>query len=346
MRRACLPLLPEWPHELSDRFLVEELNRPYVHGEPHPFTQLLGRVRRQEQPLAPAAAELLAQRLPLQLIHSDWRASSRAIELSRGLEPAQIVPHLIESLAVWDNRESLGRGSRRITEEIMRELQRRSGRTMGRNPARWNAWWQAVQDGTIELATEGSAPAEARTSAQFFGLRPITDRVTFVIDRSGSMEQPWGTTNHSRYEEAVEQMLRFLQACGPRTRFNVVLFSSSPIRSSRGLVEATDTNLESARSSILGRAPDGGTFLRPAIQTAMAIGSDGLPELERLEADTIVVLCDGETEEGAAWVGPFLERANALARVRFHCVLIGSSGDGTLEALAERTGGDFIRTGG
>jgi hypothetical protein len=61
-----------------------------------------------------------------------------------------------------------------------------------------------------------------------------------------------------------------------------------------------------------------------------------------LEADTIIVLCDGETVEGETWVAPFIRSANDKARVRFHAVQLGGRSDGALEALCSQTDGDYI----
>ena len=168
--------------------------------------------------------------------------------------------------------------------------------------------------------------------------------MTFVIDLSGSMSTGWGTTGHTRYVEAVEQMMRFLQAAGERARFNVVLFNGAVLRSNDDLVPATTRNLDRARRALLELVPGGDTCLRPAVESALGLSAE--PAGEPPEADTIIVLCDGETSEGPSWVAPLLERVRDASQVRFHCVLIGTSGDGTLEALAQGTGGDFLRIGG
>ena len=59
-------------------------------------------------------------------------------------------------------------------------------------------------------------------------------------------------------------------------------------------------------------------------------------------ADTVIVLCDGETAEGPTWVGSFIRVHNDLSRVRFHAVQLGGRSDGTLEALCEHTSGDYV----
>jgi hypothetical protein len=78
----------------------------------------------------------------------------------------------------------------------------------------------------------------------------------------------------------------------------------------------------------------------------MEVDSRGRLNLAALEADTVIVLCDGATSEGAGWVRPLLRRVNDQARLVFHTVQLGESGDGTLQLLAEETGGEFVRVDG
>lgn len=347
LRGAVIEELATWPDEAVDLFLVGLLGKKFdKERDPHPFNVVLRRVRDVETPLGPRAAELLAERLRTTLLASDWREVSRSIELSRGLEPEQSVPLLLDALSAWTRREEHGGGSRRILGEVVAELSRISGRSIGRNPRNWITWWIAVRQGRTALTAPDVPDGEPRTEATFFGLRPVTDQVTFLIDSSGSMRTEWGTSEHTRYVEAIEQMMRFLQAAGEQTRFNVVLFSDSPQRSSPHLVRASAHNLMRARESLLRFEPAGGTHLRPAVELALALDPEGHVDLERLEADTVIVLCDGETQDGVDWVQPLLERVNDEARIVFHCVLIGMRDSGVLQRLAELTGGDFLRVGG
>lgn len=346
LRPDVLWTLAGWPEESVDLFLVGLIGRKLDRvRKPHPFNILLERVRDVGVPLSERATDMLQRRLAYMLISSDWRDASRAIELSRGLGVERAIPLLLDALTTWHRRSERGDGSRKLLDEIARELRRISGRSIGNNPRNWVTWWIAVRQGRVSVAG-GDLEDGEHTKATFFGLRPVSDRVTFVIDYSGSMRTGWGTEGHSRYQEAIEQMVRFLQASGEATRFNVILFSDEPLRSSPELVAADADTIERARSSLLRREPDGGTCLLPAIELALRVDPTGQFDQDRLEADTIVVLCDGETGEGSAWVDPLLDRVQAEARVVFHCVLIGTRGDGTLERLAERTNGDFIRVGG
>jgi hypothetical protein len=92
--------------------------------------------------------------------------------------------------------------------------------------------------------------------------------------------------------------------------------------------------------------PNGGTRLKDGVDAALCVGKNGEVDLGKLEADTVIVLCDGETSEGAGWVEGFLERVGPPTRVVFHCVQVGSQGDETLGKLARITHGDFVKIDG
>lgn len=348
LRPAALSSMPAWRDEAVDLFLVGLVGRTFDKrgGAPHPFNLLLERIRDSSAPLGLRATQKLNKRIAYMLISPDWRIASRGIELARGIDPTEGIPLLLDALQVWNRRfEFGGEGSKRVQHEVVRELQRISGMEIGAYARRWRTWWIAVRQGRAPLR-RASAAAEGRTSASFFGIQPSSDRVTFVIDCSGSMGTEWGTSGHSRYQEAIDQMMQYLQASGEDTRFNVILFNDSTERSSAHLVAATTKTLEKARNELLEFVPDLGTKLRPAVELALRMGPGGTFDPKLVTADTVVVLCDGETAEGPRWVRPLLERIHAEARVVFHCVMIGQRGDGTLELLAERSGGDFVRVPG
>ena len=346
LRSTVLWTITRWPGEATDLFLVGLLSKKWPAGaRPHPFNLILHRIRDEKQPLGQRAQLALEQRIAWMLIDTDWREASRGLELARGLDTEKRVPLLLDGLSAWNRREQRGMGSLRIATDIQRELRRISGRKINLDARNWITWWIAVRQGRIPLHAEEQGGSEQRSSASFFGLRPISDRVVFVLDASGSMEAGWGTTGHNRYVEAVNQMTSYLQAAGEDTYFNVVLFNSVSLVASTELIQATAENLERIRSNLLERHPEGNTLLRPAIEAALS-ARNGVVDPDEVEVDTIVVLCDGETASGPRWVVPFLDRIRAEVRVVFHCVLLATDGDGTLEALTRETGGELLRVAG
>lgn len=348
LRSEALVRLTSWPSDAGDLFLVRNLGQTYDRrADLHPFTLLLRRIHDSGEPLGDAAGKELARRVVQSLLSPDWREASRGLELSRGLPLSHRVPLLIDGLRSWNARiEKDLRGSVRLRNDVHAELKELSGRSIGAVPQRWTDWWVRVRRGEIPMERTASDPGGLNTSASFFGLSPVSDRITFVIDRSGSMEARWGTSDHTRYEEAIEQMTRFLQAAGDSTWFQVILFSDEIVHSGESLRPANPEMIAKARTAMLAQYPKGGTELRPAIHHAMGVSPGGRIDLDKLECDTIIVLCDGETAEGSGWIAPFFAKHQAEARIKFHCVLIGTQGDGALEALAEGSDGEFRRIGG
>jgi len=292
-------------------------------------------------------AELLAVFGKL-LVSGDWRDAIRAGRLVPTVEPRRAVPILIEALALWDRRQASGQSSKRVRHEITEALRAISGRSLGPDVSAWNRWWSAVLEGRIPLVSERIAAGEAPTAASFFGLRPVSDRVAFLIDRSGSMRNRFGTGPHSRHAEAIDQALRFLETSGVETRFSLTVFSDAGRAETwrNKLLRADEKNLRAAERWLTRKEPEGATLLFPGLARCLRLGRGGALEPGRIEVDTVIVLCDGETEEGPAWVEPWIRKHNEKAQLVFHCVQVGHRGDGTLERLAELTGGQFLRVEG
>ena len=294
--------------------------------------------------LAPGGVpeEQLFQYVRERLPSSDWHLASRAIAVSRALSDRRVAPPLIEAMSVWLTRQRGGIQAARTLGDLEDELIRRSGRKMGQDPERWRRWWRAVRAGEAKLPSESESGP--RTMAAFFGLRPKTDRVVFVLDRSGSMDsavsgatKSAGSKSRTRFDEAESQLLKCLEGLGEQTRFDVILFSDGIRRFRKELVPADEKNLKNLARWISLNGPEGGTRLFPGVVEAMSCHDPAA-----LEADTVIVLCDGETAEGPTWVSPFLRVQNDLARVRFHAVQLGGRSDGTLEALCNLSDGDYV----
>ena len=142
---------------------------------------------------------------------------------------------------------------------------------------------------------------------------------------------------NTRFTEAAAQLVNCLEGLGEDTRFDVVIFDSHVRRFRGELVPAKENTLKALQSWIQRKAPEGGTHLRAGVLNVMSRSSEAA-----LEADTIIVLCDGETLEGPGWVAPSIRSFNEEARVVFSAVQLGGRSDGALEALCEHTNGDYV----
>jgi hypothetical protein len=393
---------PHWSRELATNVLSAGADRPDEERRvaarllaerraPAALEPLLGTARRDDDPLAPLARELL-EGWPDGRVHAlfldlavnqpasspqvgrhfeaaresldegvqeallaeltrryqsaDWRDAARARDLVGALDTRDTVPILIGALATWDARTRAGEGSVRIRSEIHGELKRLSGRSIAPVADRWSRWWTAVQEGRVALPEDLIESGESPSRATFFGLRVETDRVLFVVDGSSSMQTRFGTAQRTRHEEAIEQLLSFLERSGEGTRFAVALFDDRGVSWRQKLTRADESGRAAVRRWLEGKRPEGRTLLFEGLRAGLDLDRRGRLNPERVEVDTVVVLCDGATTEGPGWVADWLAQENAVARLVFHCVQIGQDGNGTLEALSEGSGGSFLRVQG
>ncbi len=342
LRSLALEGLSGWPdtgvHGLFLGLLENSRENASLRAAEAHFTRVkLGAGTPEERRLEPLVRADIAR--------GDWRAATRAIQLSRALDDTSAMPLLIPALEHWQRRAEAGLQSLRILRELERSLEERTGFGLAFDVNAWRAAWAAASAGTRPPRAAAAVP---RTQAGFFALEIWSDRVTFVIDRSGSMSDVMkGPEARTRWREAVAQLLQCVRGLEQGSRFNVVLFHDIAQPWKEELVPVTAENLAEL-GRWLDMTPGGSTALKAGIERGLlASGAKERSGERRLsEADTFVLLCDGATNEGVGWVAPFLERVQTVSRTRFHGVQIGTSGDGALEALARGSTGQFLRIEG
>ena len=346
LREMSVSALCGWKSDAVDQYLARLTLRALREPEFLSTVALIGHFAARALPIDSPAVIELAGALAKSSVSLDWREAVRRIPLTRVLPNELAIPQLIEALSLWHQRGEAGASSRRVEGVIATELELRSHKHFGVFAERWAKWWQAERANSAAPGSSAGAGVdpEGETRAAFFGLHPFTDRVVFVIDRSGSMADAFSTAKSPKYTEALRELSMYLQQLGPRTHFNLILFSDEPKVWSPSLKPARPALIDAALQWARNLPPQGGTMLRPAITRALALDpTTGQPDLEKLEADTVIVLCDGATAEGAAWVAPLFRAVREATCVRFDCVQIGNGGNGTLEALAAESGGQFVR---
>ena len=307
IRDAAMNALVDWSDDTVHAFMLAQLARARSETNWVAARVVLEHFARHPPTRGGEGERAVFEFVRDDLLAVDWRVSTRAIKLLAVVDNELAVPALIEGLAVWiGRREHAANSSRRIEDELHRQLKTRSGKSIGPYPDRWAVWWK-------QRSTTPPNPADSDldpqlTKAAFFGLRPVTDRVTFIIDRSTSMEAPFAKTGASRYAEAARQMAQFLRDLGPQTRFRVVLFDSALHIWKDQLQIANTTNVGAASAWISYQRPLGGTVLRTAVESVLRLRSDGTLDMRKLEEDTVIVLCDGATTDGPSWVEGLIER--------------------------------------
>lgn len=336
VRQTAIDILIDRTDDFVSDYFLGELERTQV--APETFLAHIAALKENSGRAFPDWWEKRGARLRTyvrtRLESESWRETSCALAISQLLETAEIVPFLIQGLGVWERRQGVP-GRLRILSEYQTALGRLSGRKYSPKADVWARWWQAE-------TADGSFPETplAEAQATFFGLAPRSDRVLFIIDRSGSMRESWRGMK-TRYEEAIDSLLYTLRDLGPETRFQVVLFSTQAVAFKNELASATPETLDELGRWARGLGIGGGTALQAGFEVAFPGLSTGALEPTDIPYDSVYILCDGETES-PAWVAPWLLDHNVAARLRFHCVNIGGTPAGALEQLAEGSGGAFV----
>ncbi|RMH01621.1 MAG: hypothetical protein D6702_11005 [Planctomycetota bacterium] len=197
------------------------------------------------------------------------------------------------------------------------------------DPGQWRNWWERAKDRYELLSDEEIAARRAarektnleyrpaRKEASFLGVDTPSERVIFVIDVSGSMEESVvdrelfrerGFHSFGKLDIVREELLRTIEGLGSNVRFNILAFASEVMPWRRDLAPANALNKRSAADFVRKLKPIGGTAAGE-LAGAGLVGSSGLA---KGRTNTYAALCAalGVAEEEA--LGPATESAREV----------------------------------
>lgn len=290
-----------------------------------------------------------------------WGTQRAAVEALRISRTKQAVGFLVAALDVLDGR---------IERVIMDALNELTGEGF-RNPTVWPRWWKDNQTNFVPLSPkeyedllakrervteEAAADGESRTVVgSFFGVELDSERLTFLIDASGSMAEPMrprtgrrdGPTTGgggdsrrpprggTRLEVAKNELSFFLNELPPTALVNVGRFSNDAEAWSPQLERVdSDKTKKSIRAFVERLRPDGGTNIYAAMELAFTDP----------DVDTIMLLSDGAPSVGdvldPTTIAEHVGIWNAHRGVTIHVVCIGLD-QPDLRRMAETSGGSY-----
>lgn len=259
----------------------------------------------------------------------------RAIDAVLAQRFADAIPMLIARLE--------GDGDR-VRRKAYEALQLLTGLDHGFAGPRWRHWWEG-EGASFALPSADAARraledreqrrAESPTRSEFFGIPIRSDRVIYVLDRSGSMDEPFARSGRTRFQHVRSEWTESVAALPDGARTNLVLFADASVAWKREMV----TLEGSTRAKMLG-------FLgsRPIASGATNLWAGLASALRDPDVETVVLLTDGQPTVGShtstrAILGA-LRRTLEMRGVVVHTVSVIGHSD-LLMKIAEQTGGQY-----
>lgn len=273
---------------------------------------------RQPEEVRVAALRGLARRDPL-FAHAE---ALRRLPTAGG-------PFLWEALAVLRRHGDLGdapylvdlleehpRG--RVANETVRLLQDRTGYLVANDPREWRYWLLRHRVQGTPFRREPRPGEERPHTLSYMGVPILGERVVFVLDASGSMNEPLPERQRSRGEQALRELRLLLPRLPATAAFDVVFFAGGVRSFGEGrLVPRDEEHLARLDHWLDRHVFQGSTNLDAGLEAAFR--PEGVEE--------VVVLSDGEPTAGVTEAGRILARVDGRNRwrgVRVNAIALGA----------------------
>ena len=280
--------------------------------------------------LAGAAPERFAARFPSLAADPDWGVRFAA---ARGACLLAAGPPVEDLAALLDDPRM------RVRDGAHDALRALSGLDLPPERKDWIDWWAGNREKWRGGSREGRGDAERPSTAVYHGLPFRSDAVLFLVDLSGSMDQPMGAVDRrSRFAVASEELARTLHALPDRASADLMTFMLEPARALGRIQELKGGTRDRVRRWLERQARGKRGDLGGALVAAIRDG----------EADTILFLGDGAASAGdCLFRERILERVRQALRLRpvaLHAVAFGSRPQDRkfLEDLAAMAGGKCV----
>jgi len=287
------------------------------------------------------------------LTDREWRMRAAAMRALSAVPRKRAVPALIDSIAVETGR---------LIDDAEQALFELTGRRFNGDAFLWKDWWSKHKDGF--RIGERTEPGAASTSAtpdrttppgrvSFYGISTRSNRILFVLDRSGSMNDPIGNSQtgsaaQRKIDAAKQQLKAALAGLENGDLFNIITYAVDVKPWQRRMVKRTAKVAKQVERFIDKEIEaEGGTNIHDALRDAFRLAGIGaMDKAYESNVDTIFFLTDGRPSVGEVQdPEEILLRVkdwNRLARIVVHTVGVGQDHDGSfLRRLAEENGGQY-----
>lgn len=315
--------------------------------------------------MTPGTRESIVRGAFTQLGKAGWRTDMDLLDLVQAFPHRAAIPYLIEALDLTiKNPDALISAVNKRASPLLRQragglLRAMTGALVPIEDAQaWREFWAKEQDNIVVPRRLAKTDANG-TRTQFFGVPVTGTSIAFLIDTSGSMDNPPAKngpitglrrtrTARTRLEAAKEQLALAAQVMAPESQYYLLTFADKARTWTRTPIRPGRRSTRSLTGLLSRLNAKGGTNLYAGLITALetegrSYGDQALPKI-----DELFLLSDGDPTAGEVrdtdTICELVRQANKYAKIRINCVFTGAGkGAALLRRLADENGGVFVQ---
>ena len=239
------------------------------------------------------------------LSDASWHVRSRSMAATGVLRPTGCVEPLLASMKVEEGR------LRQDAEEALKLL---TAKDFNGNLVLWERWWGDNKDGFV--VSDAAAKSDEEKALEgigmsFFGLRSESEKVLFVLDASGSMNEPMqsyaggGKAGETRLTVAKRELLKALTGVKNGGTVNIVVYAADVWTWSEEPVVLDAETRADAQVFIEEIVANGGTNIWGCMEKGLEMaggekGKKGAAKWVEPSYDTLFLLTDGQPSIGVS----------------------------------------------
>ncbi len=280
-----------------------------------------------------------------------------AVKAYLKIDTKQSVSALIRALGELTSQSENGRNKTAgVEKSIADALRTATKQTWGDSHDDWVTWWneasstyESEKEKAAKANPEGGEAAKNGGGTEFYGIKTYSKRIVFILDISGSMQEPAAYDGKTKIEVAKAELIRAISSLPKDAAFNIIFYSTDFEVWKKKLVVAQAKVKKEAKAYVASKNAGGGTNIYEPLVKVFDIAGRGSRDAGYAEValDTIFFLSDGQPTAGRI-TNPedILKKVlslNSLRKIKIHTIGVGRGHDRQfMKLLADRSGGTYV----
>ncbi|MFT7619426.1 MAG: HEAT repeat protein [Planctomycetota bacterium] len=243
-----------------------------------------------------------------------------------------------------------------VAKALTDALRRSTAQEIGDSHDEWTAWWDKSESdfktASEKLKEENpgvAAAGEEVGGTRFYGIKTYSKRIVFILDISGSMNEPAEYEGKTKIQVAKAELTTAISSLPKDAQFNIIFYSTDYHVWQKKLVVADAKIKKAAKSFIADTKAGGGTNIYEPLVKVFDIAGRGSKDegYGEVALDTIFFLSDGQPTAGRITKPEdILNKVlglNSLRKIKIHTIGVGKGhARDFMRKLAERSGGKYV----